>query len=140
MNEDEINYEEKRTRRKSSSSSSNSLLAENFGKLPPQAIQLEEAVLGAILLEKSAFEETVSILHDECFYKDAHKIIFRTAQKLYSAHQPIDIATICNALKEAGELDIIGGPFYITQLTNRVASSANIEFHARIIFQQYIKR
>lgn len=116
------------------------LLAGNFGKLPPQAVDLEEAVLGALMLEKNALEQVINIIHADCFYKDTHKIIFQAIKKLYDKSQPTDILAVTNQLKTSAELDIVGGPFFITQLTNRVASSANMEFHARIIVQKYLQR
>lgn len=110
------------------------------GKLPPQAIDLEEAVLGAMMLEKEAVNTAIDILQPRSFYKDSHQKIFAVIQQLFQNSEPIDILTITNALKQNGELDIVGGPYYITQLTNRVASAANVEFHARIIAQKYIQR
>ena len=110
------------------------------GKLPPQAVELEEAVLGALMLEKDAVNTVIDILQPKSFYKDAHQRVFETVQELFQRSEPIDILTVTNRLKEKGELDLIGGAYFISQLTNRVASSANIEFHARIISQKYIQR
>ncbi len=110
------------------------------GKLPPQAVDLEEAVLGAMLLEKEAVNSVIDILQPGSFYKDAHQKIFAAIQKLFSESQPIDILTVTNQLKDEGELDMVGGAYYITHLTNRVASAANVEFHARIISQKHIQR
>lgn len=110
------------------------------GKLPPQAVDLEEAVLGAMLLEKEAVNSVIDILQPSSFYKDAHQKIFAAIQKLFSESQPIDILTVTNQLKDEGELDMVGGAYYITHLTNRVASAANVEFHARIISQKHIQR
>ena len=110
------------------------------GKLPPQAIDLEEAVLGALMLEKEAVNTVIDILQPKSFYKETHQKIFSAIQGLFSDSQPVDILTVTNKLRLSGELDIIGGAYYITQLTNRVASAANIEFHARIISQKYIQR
>src|SRR6185437_15149089 len=100
-----------------SKSAINTLLTGNFGKLPPQAVDLEEAVLGALMLEKNALTSVIDILHPESFYKDTHKIIFQAIRRLFDKTQPIDILTVTNELKSSGELDIVGGPFYITQLT-----------------------
>lgn len=110
------------------------------GKLPPQAVDLEEAVLGALMLEKDALTSVIDILHPDSFYKDAHRIIFQSIRRLFERSEPIDILTVTNDLKKSGELDIVGGPFFITQLTNRVASAANIEYHSRIILQKHIQR
>jgi replicative DNA helicase len=110
------------------------------GKLPPQSIELEEAVLGAMMLEKEAVNTAIDILNPKSFYKESHQRIFAAIHDLFEKSEPIDILTITNELKEKGELEIVGGAYYITQLTNRVASAANVEFHARIISQKYIQR
>src|SRR5215211_6718987 len=111
-----------------------------YGKVPPQAKELEEAVLGAIMLEKSAFDNVVEILKPECFYVDAHQKIFKCFQSLAQKSLPIDILTVVEELKTKEELDLIGGPYAITKLTNIVVSTANIEAHARIILQKFIQR
>ncbi len=110
------------------------------GKVPPQALDLEEAVLGALMLEKNALTAVIDILNPDVFYKDAHKHIFEAVHGLFSKSEPIDILTVSNELKNNGLLEAVGGPYYITQLTNRVASSANIEYHARILLQKFIQR
>ena len=111
-----------------------------YGKVPPQAKELEEAVLGAIMLEKSAFDTVVEILKPECFYLEGHQRIFRAMQGLAQKSQPIDILTVVEELKTREELEVIGGPYYVTKLTNAVVSSANIETHSRIILQKFIQR
>ncbi len=110
------------------------------GKVPPQAIDLEEAVLGAVMLEKDALTAVIDIIKPEVFYKVAHQIIFAAIVRLFGKSEPVDILTVTNELKNSGELEIIGGPYYITQLTNRIASAANVEYHARIISQKFIQR
>lgn len=110
------------------------------GKLPPQAVDIEEAVLGAIMLEKDALTAVIDILKPESFYKDAHTRIFFAIQELFSRSEPVDIITVTQELKKTGELDLVGGAYYITQLTNRVASAANVEFHARIVAEKFIQR
>lgn len=110
------------------------------GKLPPQAIDLEEAVLGAVLIEKEAVNAVIDILQPQSFYKDAHQRIYNAIRDLFGKSEPIDILTVTNSLKSSGELDLVGGAYYIARLTNRVASSANIEYHARIIAQKHIQR
>jgi len=112
----------------------------NHGKLPPQAVDLEEAVLGALMLEKEAVNTVIDILQPQSFYKETHQKIFAAIQDLFQRSEPVDILTVTHELKNRGELDVVGGPYYITQLTNRVASAANIEFHARVISQKYIQR
>jgi replicative DNA helicase len=111
-----------------------------YGKVPPQSKDLEEAVLGAIMLEKGAFDTVVEILKPECFYVDAHQRIFKAMKNLANKSQPIDILTVVEELRMQEELDVIGGPYYVTKLTNSVVSAANIEAHARIILQKFIQR
>lgn len=111
-----------------------------YGKVPPQAKDLEEAVLGAIMLEKSAFDTIVEILKPECFYVEAHQRIFSAMQGLANKSQPIDILTVAEELRFREELEMIGGAYYVTKLTNTVVSSANIEAHSRIILQKFIQR
>lgn len=111
-----------------------------LGKLPPQAVDLEEAVLGALMLEKDALSSVIDILKPDIFYKDAHQKIFKTIQYLFEKTSPVDILTVTAQLRVQGELEMIGGAYYITELTNRVASAANIEYHARIIIQKFIQR
>ncbi len=109
-------------------------------KVPPQAIDVEEAVLGALMLEKDAYHTVQAILKPESFYKEEHKKIFNVIKELASKEKPIDLLVVTQELKNRGELDEVGGPLYITQLTGRVASAAHVEFHARIIAQKFIQR
>lgn len=111
-----------------------------FGKVPPQAIPLEEAVLGALMLDKDALPVVIDILQSESFYSEAHTAIYRAMLQLFERSQPVDMLTVTEELKKAGELDKIGGAYYLVELTNRVASAANIEYHARIIAQKHIQR
>jgi len=111
-----------------------------YGKVPPQAKELEEAVLGAIMLEKSAFDTVVEILRSECFYVDAHQKIFKCFQSLAQKSMPIDILTVVEELRSKEELEMVGGPYFVTRLTNMVVSTANIEAHARIVLQKFIQR
>ncbi|MEP7250864.1 MAG: DnaB-like helicase N-terminal domain-containing protein, partial [Ginsengibacter sp.] len=128
---------DRKVRRKSGSLELGTMM---FGKVPPQAKDLEEAVLGAIMLEKNAFDVAIEILKPECFYVEAHQRIFRAMQALQQKNSPIDMLTVVEELKFRQEIDLIGGPFYITKLTNAVVSSANIETHARIVLQKFIQR
>jgi replicative DNA helicase len=112
----------------------------DFGRVPPQAIDLEEAVLGAIMLEKDAVIAVLDILKPESFYKEAHKKIYQSIIDLSMNQQPIDILTVTEELKKRDQLNEIGGALYITQLTSRVASAAHLEYHARIVAQKYIQR
>jgi replicative DNA helicase len=128
---------ERKSRRKSGSLELGTMM---FGKVPPQAKDLEEAVLGAIMLEKNAFDVVIEILKPECFYVEANQRIFRAMQGLQQKNSPIDLLTVVEELKFREEIDLIGGPYYVTKLTNAVVSSANIEAHARIVLQKFIQR
>ncbi len=110
------------------------------GRMPPQALDLEEAVLGAMMLEKGLAIEVLDILKPEHFYKEAHKKIFQAICDLAIKYQPIDIMMVTEQLQKNGELSVVGGRYYITYLTGRVASAAHIEYHSRIIVQKYIQR
>src|SRR5712675_888268 len=133
---DLTNLNRDRKRRKSSLDLSTMV----YGKVPPQAKDLEEAVLGAIMLEKNAFDTVVEILKPECFYVEAHERIYKAMQSLANKSQPIDILTVVEELRFKEELEMVGGPYYVTRLTNAVVSSANIEAHSRIILQKFIQR
>jgi len=112
-----------------------------YGKVPPQSKELEEAVLGAIMLEKSAFDSLIDTnLKPECFYVEAHQVIFRAMQDMQQRGIPIDILTVVEELKRKEQLEEVGGPYYVTKLTNAVVSTANIDAHARIILQKFIQR
>lgn len=111
-----------------------------LGRIPPQAIDLEEAVLGALMLEKDALSTVIDILKPEVFYQESHKQIFEAIHQLFQKSKPVDILTVTAELRNQGNLETVGGAYYITNLTNRVASAANIEYHARIISQKYIQR
>ena len=111
-----------------------------IGTLPPQAVELEEAVLGALLLERDALIQTISILRPDHFYKQQHVKIFEAIATLFHAGDPVDLITVTTKLRAMGNLEIAGGAFYITELTSKVSSSANVEYHARIITEQWMKR
>ena len=121
-------------------STTNELSDYVFGKVPPQSIPLEEAVLGAIMLDKDALPTVIDILGKDSFYRDAHILVYEAMMQLFSDTQPIDLLTVTEQLRSMGKLDEAGGPVYLIELTNRVASSANIEYHARIIAQKHIQR
>lgn len=112
----------------------------DMGRLQPQAKELEEAVLGALMLEKDAYSIISEILKPECFYEKSHEMIFSAIVDLVASQRPVDMLTVTEQLKKRGELDLVGGPYYISQLTSKVASSAHIEYHARIIAQKYLAR
>ena len=110
------------------------------GKLPPQAIDLEEVVLGAMMIDKKGVDEVIDILTPESFYKEIHQNIFDAIFKLFQKSEPIDLLTVSNQLKKDGTHEKVGGDFYLISLTQKVSSSAHIEFHARIILQKFIQR
>ncbi len=111
-----------------------------FGKLPPQAIPLEEAVLGALMLDKDALPVVIDILQPDSFYQESHRAIFKAMLNLFERSQPVDMLTVTEELKKDAALEKVGGAYYLVELTNRVASAANIEYHARIIAQKHIQR
>lgn len=115
-------------------------LLSKFGKLPPQAVDVEEVVLGALMLDRDAISIVLDILKGDSFYRDEHKLIYQAICSLFEKSQPIDLLTVTNELRSTGKLDFVGGAYYISELTTRVASAANIEYHARIIAQKYILR
>ncbi|MEM6515442.1 MAG: replicative DNA helicase [Bacteroidota bacterium] len=110
------------------------------GKIPPQAIDLEEVVLGAMMIDKRGVDEVIDILSPDAFYKEAHKYIFEAIFKLFENSEPVDLLTVSSQLKKDAKLELVGGDFYLISLTQRVSSSAHIEFHARIILQKFIQR
>jgi replicative DNA helicase len=111
-----------------------------IGKMPPQAIDMEEAVLGAILLEKQALMEVLDILQPESFYKEQNGRVYQAMVKLSVRRSPIDILSVVQELKSMGELEIVGGAYYVSALTDRIASSANIQYHARVVQQAFFLR
>ncbi|MEZ7970774.1 MAG: replicative DNA helicase, partial [Cyclobacteriaceae bacterium] len=113
---------------------------ESLGKLPPQAVDIEEVVLGALMLEQHALSSVIDILKVESFYKEAHQNIYEAIVQLFNNSDPVDIKTVVHQLRKNGKLELVGGSYYIADLTTRVNSAANIEYHARIISEQSIKR
>jgi replicative DNA helicase len=115
--------------------------AADIGRIPPQAVDLEEAVLGAMMLDNTAVNDAVDILRaPETFYDPRHRVIFSAILHLFSNSEPIDLLTVSDRLKKNGELEIAGGAYYLSVLTNKVASAAHIEYHSRIIIEKYIQR
>ena len=110
------------------------------GKLQPQAIELEEAVLGALMIDNESLSDTIDSLQPEYFYKPDNQKIFEAIINLFNSSKPVDILTVSEELKRMGDLEAVGGMLYISQLTNNVSSSSNTEFHARIIAEKFIKR
>jgi replicative DNA helicase len=116
------------------------LISLERGKIPPQALDLEEVVLGAMMIDKKGVDEVIDILSADAFYKEAHQYIFEAIFKLFENSEPIDLLTVSSQLKKDQKLEKAGGDFYLISLTQKVSSSAHIEFHARIILQKFIQR
>ena len=130
------NYKNQQGKRKPKESN----LLPDIGKVQPQARELEEAVLGALMLEKDAYSLVSDILKPESFYDSIHQTIYRSILNLAAHQSPIDMLTVVEQLRKDGALESVGGPVYVAQLTEKVASAAHIEFHARIIAQKYLAR
>lgn len=112
-----------------------------YGKVPPQALEIEGAVLGAIMLQKDAFDLAFEIIKTpEVFYSSTHQYIFAAMIELNKRSNPIDELTVVEELRKLEKLDICGGPYYITKLTSAVTSAANIEYHCKVIIEKYVKR
>ena len=105
-------------------------------RLPPQNIEAEQAVLGAMLIKKEAIAEAIEILHDDDFYREAHRVAFLTMEELFSAGEPVDIITLTEALRKKDRLDEIGGISFVTALANSVPTAANISYHAKIVHEK----
>ena len=110
------------------------------GKIPPQAIDLEEAVIGAMLIDEKGVNEIIEILSPEVFYKKSHQLIYESIERLFRESEPIDLLTVSADLKKNKNFEAIGGDFYLINLSQKVSSSAHIEFHSRIILQKFIQR
>lgn len=112
-----------------------------YGKVPPQANELEEAVLGAIMLEKDKMAEVLEIIQSpDCFYVNAHQKIYAAVRNLFDKGMPVDLLTVTEELRKTSELDIVGGAYFLTKLTMNVVSSAHVEAHARIVMEKFIQR
>ncbi len=129
--------QQRNTRKKSSPAP---ISANEFGKLPPQALELEESVLGALMIEKDAYSLVSEILKPDCFYKVANQKIYEAIMTLALHQEPIDMHTVTEQLRRSGSIDEAGGPYYITLLTAKVSSAAHLEYHSRIILQKHMAR
>ncbi len=116
------------------------LISLEKGKIPPQALDLEEVVLGAMMIDKKGVDEVIDILSPQAFYKESHQHIFEAIFQLFENSEPVDLLTVSTQLKKNSKLELAGGDFYLISLTQKVSSSAHIEFHARIILQKFIQR
>ncbi len=110
------------------------------GRVPPQAVDVEQSVLGAMLLEREAIPKAIEILRAESFYSAKHKKIFTAITQLFERSNPVDLITLTEELRRRSELEEIGGAYYLTELTTQVASAANVEYHSRIIAEKYLLR
>ncbi|MDR1725984.1 MAG: replicative DNA helicase [Bacteroidales bacterium] len=110
------------------------------GKVPPQSIDIEESVLGALLLDQDALANVIDVVKPEYFYVPEHQEIFKAIYQLFLDNKPIDILTTVEELKKLGKLEVAGGAYKIASLTNRVTSAAHIEYHARILSEKFIQR
>jgi replicative DNA helicase len=110
------------------------------GRIPPQAVDVEMSVLGAMLIEKEAIARAIDLLTEDAFYKEAHRRIFQGMVALFERSEPVDLVTLTEELRRRGVLEKIGGSFYLTELTNRITSAANIEYHARIVLEKSLMR
>lgn len=126
--------------RKSNFAKSKQQLYDYGGRQLPRDTELEEAVLGALMLEKDAYTTVCDILKAECFYEPANRKVYEAIQTLGASQQPIDMLTVTEQLRRNGTLDEVGGPVFISELTSRVASGAHVEYHARIVAQKYLAR
>ncbi len=115
-------------------------MTDAVGTLPPQAVELEEAVLGALMLEKDSIVAVQEVLTPEAFYKEAHQIIYKAISDLSMELKPIDLYTVTEKLKQQRQLAVVGGASFLAELTQRVGSAAHVEFHAKIIAQKYVQR
>ena len=110
------------------------------GHVPPQAIEMEESVLGSLMLDKVSLSNVIDLLHVEYFYKPEHQVIFRAILRLFEKSEPVDMLTVVDNLRQAGELEQAGGAFYISKLTEHITSAAHAEYYVRILSQKYIQR
>ena len=115
-------------------------LTDTAGNVPPQAVELEEAVLGALMLEKDSIIAVQEYVTPDAFYTEEHRTIYRAIEELSMELKPIDLYTVTERLKAKKELKKVGGASYLAQLTQKVGSAANVEFHAKIIAQKYVQR
>lgn len=112
----------------------------DFGKVPPQSIDMEEALLGSIMVDSEAIYTIIDLLKPESFYKEAHQRIFNSIYELNKKGSPTDLFSVTEHLRANSELDSVGGPIYITTLTSKIVSTSNIDYYARIISQKYLQR
>ena len=128
------------TERKSGKQSQGKAFDKNYGHLQPQAVDIEKVVLGALMIDKDAFSMVSETLRPETFYEPRHQKIYNAIQTLSMNENPVDIMTVVDELKREGTIEDVGGAPYIVELSSHVASSAHIEYHAKILAQKYLAR
>jgi replicative DNA helicase len=112
----------------------------NFGRIPPTALDLETSVLGALLLERPAFKDVIGFLRPEHFYDEKHRLVYQAVLQLHADKKPIDMRTVVDQLRRNGTIETVGGAYFIAELTAKVSSAANVEYHARVVIEYAIKR
>jgi replicative DNA helicase len=115
-------------------------LAEQAGRVPPHSPTTEQSVLGAMLIENAAIPKAVEILPPDAFYNPKHQKIYQAILSLFERDNPVDLITLTEELRRRGELDDVGGAYYLTELTTKVATAANVDYHARIISEKSLLR
>ncbi len=110
------------------------------GNTPPQAVALEEGVLGALMLDQTALINAIETLHVDYFYKPEHQAVYRAIRKLFEQSQPVDLLTVVERLRQDGELEAAGGAYAVSKLTENVVSAAHIEYHIRVLSEKFIQR
>lgn len=110
--------------------------AEYAGRVPPQALDVEEAVLAAVLLDEAAMSRVIEVLDESCFYKESHRIVYGAMKRLYTNHQPIDLITVTEELRRLSQLERVGGNFFITGLTQKLPSAANIDHYVKTVYDK----
>lgn len=115
-------------------------LSQGLGRIPPQSVDLEEALLGALLVDNSVLNEVISIMKPEYFYKDIHRKICQAVVDLYNNSKPIDILTVTEHLRKINLLEDVGGPLFITQLSSKASTAIHAEYYAQIIMQKWLGR
>ena len=111
-----------------------------YGHVMPQAPEVEKAVLGALMIDKDAYLEVCDLLRPESFYEPRNQMVYEAIMKLSIEESPVDVLTVTDKLGKMGKLEDVGGPGYIAELSSRVASSANIEYHANVVAEKYLSR
>jgi replicative DNA helicase len=114
--------------------------APSGGRIPPQAVEIEAQVIGAMLLEREAISKVIEVIDDEAFHADYHRKIFQAIQAMFDRSEPVDIITLAEELRRRGDLERVGGEQYLVELTSRVTSAANVEYHARIVLEKSLMR